>query len=260
MTTSVSIALVVTGLFGGAELGAPFVGSPGVARSSDRFEDLEREYRTAYETWRSQIRAAEDSSARRAVRKREPGPAYWPRFEALEVAGSLPALLWMVDNVNFSGKRRSEQDALVAELYGRMIDRYSNDAGYLTGLEELFGDRRLRSADDGSALDALADRATESAPNERTAAFVAWYRAMNDAGSKDTSRSTAALETLERLEANEHLPEEQRELSRKRIFRARHLVVGAEAPLFEGQTPSGDPIALADYRGQVVLLDFFGFW
>ncbi|MEL6713730.1 MAG: hypothetical protein AAFP86_08145, partial [Planctomycetota bacterium] len=38
------------------------------------------------------------------------------------------------------------------------------------------------------------------------------------------------------------------------------LEVGKLAPDFAGRTIDGKELALSDYRGQVVLIDFFGFW
>jgi len=45
-----------------------------------------------------------------------------------------------------------------------------------------------------------------------------------------------------------------------RIENLPSLVVGGMAPLIEGQDLDGQPLQLADYRGQVVLLVFWGSW
>jgi hypothetical protein len=41
------------------------------------------------------------------------------------------------------------------------------------------------------------------------------------------------------------------------LFEIRHLTVGKEAPDIEGQDQNGQPLKLSDYRGKVVLLDFW---
>jgi hypothetical protein len=41
------------------------------------------------------------------------------------------------------------------------------------------------------------------------------------------------------------------------LFEIRHLRVGKEAPDIEGQDQDGKPLKLSDYRGKVVLLDFW---
>jgi hypothetical protein len=48
------------------------------------------------------------------------------------------------------------------------------------------------------------------------------------------------------------------EQARKELFEIRHLVVGKEAPDIEGADQEGKRFKLSDYRGKVVLLDFWG--
>ena len=44
------------------------------------------------------------------------------------------------------------------------------------------------------------------------------------------------------------------------LFEIKHLGVGCEAPDFDASTIDGHEFKLSDYRGKVVLLDFYGFW
>lgn len=39
-----------------------------------------------------------------------------------------------------------------------------------------------------------------------------------------------------------------------------HLAVGRVAPEIDGEDVDGKPLKLSDYRGKVVLLDFWGHW
>jgi peroxiredoxin len=41
------------------------------------------------------------------------------------------------------------------------------------------------------------------------------------------------------------------------LFELRHLAVGKQAPDIEGQDQDGKQFKLSDYRGKVVLLDFW---
>ena len=47
------------------------------------------------------------------------------------------------------------------------------------------------------------------------------------------------------------------ELARKGLFEVRYLKVGVEAPDIEGVDQLGEHFRLSDYRGKVVLLDFW---
>ena len=44
------------------------------------------------------------------------------------------------------------------------------------------------------------------------------------------------------------------------LFEIRRLAVGMVAPEIEGKDIDGTPFKLSDYRGKVVLLDFWGHW
>lgn len=48
--------------------------------------------------------------------------------------------------------------------------------------------------------------------------------------------------------------------ARKELFAIRHLSVGRTAPEIKGEDIDGKPFKLSDYRGKVVVLDFWGHW
>ena len=49
------------------------------------------------------------------------------------------------------------------------------------------------------------------------------------------------------------------EQARAELFGIRHLSVGKEAPDIEGEDQDGKRFKLSDYRGKVVLLDFWSY-
>jgi hypothetical protein len=44
------------------------------------------------------------------------------------------------------------------------------------------------------------------------------------------------------------------------LFALRQLAIGKPAPEIEGEDIDGRPLRLSDYRGKVVVLDFWGHW
>ena len=50
------------------------------------------------------------------------------------------------------------------------------------------------------------------------------------------------------------------EFAEQELFVMRHLSVGKTPPEIEGEDIAGQPLKLSDYRGKVVLLDFWGHW
>ena len=51
----------------------------------------------------------------------------------------------------------------------------------------------------------------------------------------------------------------RRSLGIPELFGLRHLCVGSEAPDIEGEDQDGQRFHLSDYRGKVVLLDFWSY-
>ena len=49
-------------------------------------------------------------------------------------------------------------------------------------------------------------------------------------------------------------------LAARELFEMRHLQPGKAAPDIAGEDIDGKPMKLSDFRGKVVLLDFWGFW
>jgi hypothetical protein len=50
------------------------------------------------------------------------------------------------------------------------------------------------------------------------------------------------------------------EEARQELFDLRHLRIGKVAPAIEGEDLAGVKFKLSDYRGKVVVLDFWGDW
>jgi len=50
------------------------------------------------------------------------------------------------------------------------------------------------------------------------------------------------------------------EQAKRELYEIRHLSVGKPAPEIEGEDQDGKRFKLSDYRGKVVLLDFWGNW
>ena len=52
----------------------------------------------------------------------------------------------------------------------------------------------------------------------------------------------------------------QGDLAKRELFEIRHLSIGREAPEIESEDIDGKKFKLTDYRGKVLLLDFWGNW
>ena len=70
----------------------------------------------------------------------------------------------------------------------------------------------------------------------------------------------AKLKTGELLASSREPEQKKKGEAILAAYQRKHLSVGAEAIDFQGQTVDGHTFRLSDYRGKVVLIDFYGFW
>ena len=226
----------------------------------DAFDSLEADYLRELKEWKAKVRAAKNASERRELRKQGPGLTFWPRFRDLEAGGDMDALLWLLENTDASGEGPKGRSELLMELYTRMVTAYAEHPEFASGLDAMFEDRRLRKRDDWSRLDSLVERVSAATQDPQAKVALQFRVALLDLRSKVAERRDAGIASLDRLVEDPLLAEADRSAAKKRLFSIRNLQVGCKAPAFSGQTPDGKDIALSDYEGRVVLLDFFGFW
>jgi len=124
-------------------------------------------------------------------------------------------------------------------LIGEVVD-------YLPKVSRMAG----RSA--GSLLNDVADN--HSNATVRTKALLA--RARQSASADRTAAAVADLNLVLTLTKDEDLLDEAREA----LVEAQKLAIGSPAPEIAGVDIDGVQFKLSDYRGKVVLLDFWGFW
>jgi hypothetical protein len=72
----------------------------------------------------------------------------------------------------------------------------------------------------------------------------------------DTENGAADLRAVATVTEDEDLIAEAKEA----LFEVEQLAIGCQAPEIEGVDVEGVAFKLSDYRGKVVLLDFWGFW
>ncbi|MCK5941007.1 MAG: hypothetical protein KAI24_03475, partial [Planctomycetes bacterium] len=72
----------------------------------------------------------------------------------------------------------------------------------------------------------------------------------------DSAGAIADLEKVKELTKDEELLEEANEA----LVEVKKLAIGSPAPEIDSVDVEGVPFKLSDYRGKVVLLDFWGFW
>jgi hypothetical protein len=81
-------------------------------------------------------------------------------------------------------------------------------------------------------------------------------RARQSAANDKSVAAVADLEQVKKLTTDQDLLDEVKEA----LVETQKLAVGSVAPEIDGVDIDGVKFKLSDYRGKVVLLDFWGFW
>jgi hypothetical protein len=224
----------------------------------DRFQKLAKDYQLAVKRWRDDVRAAAKESEEKEaeVRARHPVRTFWPLVEELGQSGHGPALAWMVE----ACEDHLEGRAAVVEKKSELVERLVRDhAGAEWAAEEL----------------------VELLPRQRVWFDEEWVRAQLEAlarGSQNKEVAAAAWYELAQRLTSPRASEDERKRGQEVLARIERELAGTQAasriaqkkqaavydvggkPEFEAVDVDGAAFRLSDYRGKVVMLDFWGFW
>jgi len=239
--------------------GGPVPSAPASAQEPLRaeFYALSKEFdaaRFAYEKRLDELRKA--GTPHPESQAEHPALSFWPRFEALAQRGSAGASLWMATLYPSAHPALAgiERDKAWREQILAAVQAGANTASareLVRALTVLYLD----------APGALVDEAVEllvKSTTQRDAAAEALYRA-----SIAKRRGSSALASPKAAEFGARLLAEYAEspaASQARGEPEVGLAVGYRAPDFTAADADAVSFKLSDYRGKVVVLDFWGYW
>jgi hypothetical protein len=194
---------------------------------------------------------------RRDFRKNNPAAKFLEDFQTAADSGNGRAKLWLVEYLDVATDlKSSELKERMAPLYGELCSKYAK-AGYASQtLDALVGekrrlDKRVRAVLLGAFVVNCGDHALEARAIDEEIGFY-------ERGEEPMDLEMAAKLTEKLL--NDYLDT----LAGAEIWGAQNAGafqgVGSLAPNFPAVDTVGDSFRLNDYRGQVVMLDFWGFW
>ncbi|MBK7642871.1 MAG: TlpA family protein disulfide reductase [Planctomycetes bacterium] len=225
---------------------------------------LQQKYAEAEREWGVQMRQnAADLEARKALAARHPAHEFWKRFEDLAGEGEGRGFLWLAEHAEYRFEERDVAAQHKRELFQKLIDGCASESW---GMDTVVALSRQRHWLETAGVDELLYAfVTKTKNREFAAAALARVLAIHS-GLAPKPEDQATLEAVrERILHDYPDTEAGRKLagdtSRTGVVTpGASVAVGSPAPDFSGKDVDGKPLGLAELRGKVVLLDFWGFW
>jgi hypothetical protein len=221
--------------------------------ANEIFAQISKEFDAAQAAFMEEYRAAKDDAARaKLVEEKYPRPSkYAPRVVAFvdrnpDDPAAVDALVWLATRADGPDAlkpalERLSRHHLKSEKIGPVCQRL----GYNT---------------DASAQAFLA-KVMEGSPHRDvrgTACFAMGQSLLNaNKGPEAEKRFEEVVEKYADVQGGRGTLGES---AKSQLFEARNLVTGKVAPEIEGEDVEGVRFKLSDYRGKVVVLDFWGDW
>jgi hypothetical protein len=217
----------------------------------DELKALMAEFKKAQQDFHAAYRAAKTDDERRKVQSEQaPKPDAWAvRFQALaDKAPKDPAaancLAWIAQNTRDRGMQKSALDRLLADHF---------ESPSIRGVCQSLQYSQAPNAD--AFLRTVLDKSADHDAQGR-ACFTLAKRAATDAKESEALLERTAGDFGDLKYGRATLGDK----AKADLFETRNLVVDKTAPEIVGVDENGKPMKLSDFRGKVVMLDFWGFW
>jgi len=249
----ISTLLLPALLFGSAEAAASPAPTLLVRATADGYKELAAEYDAALTQWNATLEATTDKNARVELRRNHPTKAFWERFEALSKAGEGQATLWLAIQLKDKGLKASERGPLATGYFETLFGAHVEADWFGEAIAALMKEDKVESTVKVTLLRKAVDGA--KSPASKAPAMYGLGSLLYTAD--DTK---AEGEQLLQTVAKEYPKTAWGTLAKGMFITEADLEVGKPAPDFYGESIDGFGFNLSDYRGKVVLLDFYGFW
>ncbi len=231
--------------------------APAAQQPADAFLALVKDYGAAKNRWVLAERALKTDEARAAHQALKPVHEFWPRVEALVAAGDARGLVWMCEAIADKLDARDEIAAKKREWIDKLLAEHLDAPWAATELVAMLG--RQRPWFDEDFVRVRLEELAHKSKNKEVCASAWFEMARRLEGPKSTPEEQArAVELYARIARDFPGTRAAAELAAR--AEAQAVEVGGTAPDFDAVDGEGAAFKLSDYRGKVVLLDFWGFW
>ncbi|MFT5830917.1 MAG: hypothetical protein ACI9D0_001506 [Bacteroidia bacterium] len=215
----------------------------------DQFDELVDELDVAMEAWWPEYSAGQEAGLPEEELPAYPIEAFLPRFAEVAGAGHFDAQMWMIANGAY------DDSAGRLMWLERLLGEHTNNPD----LADFFGSMVWFFQAGDSAVFRILDQfvaSTEVAAHAFDARAVKGLILLESGTKAQQAEGLVLLKDLSSV--SRAFPMQSKLVSA--IFIAENLQIGMTPPNFEAVDVDGEPISLADYRGKVTVLDFWGFW
>lgn len=228
-----------------------------LAEFEPRIREMYGEYQNAAREFRGLVLAAKDEAEQTKLFKSEnPSPKYARRF--LEIANSEPRTVAAFQALCLacSLDAGNEPAATLPRALDRLLADHGTDKGMIHALST------IALIDHACVCDFLRKLAVRS-PHKPVRGIASFCLALHlsESGQKPDPEAVRLLETCQKDFRDVDLGGNRLgELARPLLYKVHYLAVGQKAQDIIGRDLDGKPLKLSDFRGKVVLLDFFADW
>jgi hypothetical protein len=223
--------------------------------ASKRYDALVKEYESAREAYFKSYSQAKTDEARRKLNYPQ-AESYAARFLALaqenpQDSAALDALVWIATNCR-NGKERETSLELLLKDHAKS-PRMMKVAQSLIYSERATAEPWLRSL--------LKETTEHDVKGWGTYALGRVLRAEDRSGNRNIAEAEKLFEEVAANYGDVKGYEKSLAVAAQgELFELRNLAIGQTAPDIEGQDVDGKKFKLSDYRGKVVVIDFWGDW
>lgn len=224
----------------------------------DEYEALRGAYLAAASRWRIDRARLTSDDERQAHAAKHPVHEYWPRFEERVRAGDARGLLWQAEAVEERGLERAAVVDVKRDAIATLVASHADAPWAATETIGLIA-RQRPWFDEAWVRQRIEELATTAKDRENSAA--AWLAlSRRYEGSRATPEDRARAAELRAKLAREFADTKAAKAAAEHGVATVGVKVGQLAPDFDAVDADGAAFKLSEYRGKVVLLDFWGFW
>lgn len=224
------------------------------------YANLEKQYQAAYAAWIKPMTDAKTEAEQEKVKldfSKEPSKDFIPKFQALAMkakgtdAGA-QSELFVLRLAQQTGNEKSSKEAL-ADLRKNYIESprmemLAQQLGYAYGVPP-------------TELQAMLQDIIDKNPSRKAkaAAMLSLGMQISQTSNGDEKQSAKAKDLFIKL-GKDYSDTPYAKRADGYVFQIDNLQIGKQAPDFECTDQDGKKFKLSDYRGKVVVIDFWGYW